>query len=332
MPRSSNQKGKLLALLDILRRETDEEHPLTLEEIRRFLEAEGVNAERKSLYDDIALLRQRGEDIVCVRDKSVRYYLGQRTFDMPELRLLVDAVQSSRFITARKSTALVNKLETFTSRHLAQQLRRQVVVAGQVKSMNESIFYAVDTLQSAIAGDRQVRFQYFHRNRAKEKVFDRDGAFFEVSPWSMVWDDENYYLVGYSAEDKRIRHYRVDRMFRVEELPARRLGGETFARLDMEAYHRRTFGMFGGEEKTVTLLCADWMAEVIMDRFGRDVMLTPCEEGFTCDVSVAVSEPFFGWLAGFGTAVRITAPAAVAQAYAAHLRQIAETYGEENRP
>ena len=197
MAKGQNQKRKLLYLLDIFRQETDEEHPLTLEQLREMLAARGVEAERKSLYDDLEQLRLYGADVVTVRDRQVRYYLGQRTFDLPELRLLVDAVQSSKFITHRKSLELIRKLESQVSRHQAGQLQRQVLVSGRIKSMNESIYYTVDELHNAMNNDRQVTFQYFDWDTRKQKRLRREGAFYTVSPWALTWDDENYYLIAY---------------------------------------------------------------------------------------------------------------------------------------
>jgi len=189
MAKRPNQKLKLLLLREILLRETDEQHPLTLEQIRGLLEQQGVTAERKSLYDDMEQLRLLGDDIVTVRDTTVRYYAGQREFDLPQLRLLVDAVQSSKFITHKKSEELIRRLEGLTSRHLAGQLQRQVLVSGRIKNMNESIYYNVDSLQAAISADRQVTFHYFDWGADKKQHLRRDGALYCVSPWGLTWDD-----------------------------------------------------------------------------------------------------------------------------------------------
>lgn len=327
MARQANQKLKILHLLEILRRETDEEHPLTLQQITELLAQRGITAERKSLYDDLEQLRLLGEDVVTVRDTSVRYYVGQRTLDMPQLRLLVDAVQSSKFITRKKSEELIRRLESLTSRHLAGQLQREVLVAGRIKTMNESIFYTVDSLQNAIAADRQVTFQYFDWGMDKQQHLRHGGALYTVSPWAMVWDDENYYLVAYDGEKQSLRHYRVDRMLRVSLTDRHREGGEEFARQDMAVYGRKTFGMFGGQEQWVTLRCHQRMAGIILDQFGTDTRLVPDgAEFFTASVPVVVSPPFFAWLSGFGQDIRLTAPAAVAQEYVAYLQDVLAGY------
>lgn len=329
MARQANQKLKMLYLLEILRRETDEEHPLSLKQIIDLLAQKGVSAERKSLYDDIEQLRLMGEDIVAVRDTTVRYYIGERTLDMPQLRLLVDAVQSSKFITRKKSEELIRRLESLTSRHLAGQLQREVLVSGRIKTMNESIYYNVDSLQSAIAAGRQVTFQYFDWGMDKQQHLRHGGAVYTVSPWAMVWDDENYYLVAYHSEKGTLRHYRVDRMLRIRLTDRPREGEEAFRRQDMAAYSRKTFGMFGGQEQPVTLRCHKRMAGIILDQFGTDTPLIPDgEEHFTVRVAVVVSPPFFAWLSGFERDIRLVAPAAVAQEYVDYLTDILAGYAD----
>lgn len=329
MARQANQKLKMLYLLEILRRETDEEHPLTLKQIIDLLAQKGISAERKSLYDDIEQLRLLGEDVITVRDTAVRYYIGERTLDIPQLRLLVDAVQSSRFITRKKSEELIRRLESLTSRHLAGQLQREVVVSGRIKNMNESIYYNVDSLQSAITAGRQVTFQYFDWGVDKKQHLRHDGALYTVSPWAMVWDDENYYLVAYHSEKGTLRHYRVDRMLRIAVTDLPREGEAAFRSHDLAAYSRQTFGMFGGQEQWVTLRCHRRMAGIMLDRFGSETTFIPDgEEYFTARVPVVVSPPFFAWLSGFEQDIRLTSPAAVAQEYVAYLTDILAGYAD----
>ena len=327
MARQANQKLKILYLLEILRRETDEDHPLTLQQIIDLLAQKGISAERKSLYDDIEQLRLLGEDVVTVRDTTVRYYIGERTLDMPQLRLLVDAVQSSKFITRKKSEELIRRLESLTSRHLAGQLQREVLVSGRIKTMNESIYYNVDRLQNAIAAGRQVTFQYFDWGMDKQQHLRHGGALYTVSPWARVWDEENYYLVAYHSEKGTPRHYRVDRMLRITLTEQPREGEKVFAAQDMALYGRKTFGMFGGEEQWVTLRCRKRMAGIILDQFGTDTPLIPDgEEYFTARVPVVVSPPFFAWLSGFERDIRLTSPTHVAQEYVAYLTDILQGY------
>ncbi len=328
MAKGPNQKLKLLWLLYILHRETDQEHPLTLEQIQQMLSTHGIEAERKSLYDDLEQLRVYGTDILTVRDRTVRYYMASRDFDIPELRLLVDAVQSSRFITARKSRELIGKLENLCSRHQAVRLQRQLLITGRIKTMNESIYYNVDALQEAIADNRQVTFASFEWTADKERRLRRDGERYCVSPWALTWDDENYYLIAYEGAASGIRHYRVDRMLHIEVTDTPREGEAAFNALDTSVYARKTFQMFSGQEVPVSLRCAGWMAGVILDRFGGDVMMYPDGDGFRVRVPVAVSPLFFAWLSGFGADVKVMDPPWVAEEYRRHLQSILTAYGE----
>ena len=323
MPRREGQKRKLLYLQEILRRETDEQHPLSLKQLQTLLEQKGVSAERKSLYDDIEQLKMMGEDIVTVRDTTTRYFVGDRPFDMAQLRLLVDAVQSSKFITKKKSEQLIRSLESLTSRHLAGELQQQVLVSGRIKHRNEGIFYNVDALQSALQENRRVEFQYFDWGMDKQQHLRRDGAFYQVSPWALTWDDENYYLVAYDHRSGFIRHYRVDRMLKIRQTALPREGEAEFQKLDMAQHTQKTFGMFGGKPQPVTLRCAASMAGIILDRFGQDVVLFPeGEQAFTVRVSVVVSPLFFAWVSGFGGDVQVKAPADVAREYRRHLERL----------
>lgn len=212
MPRSANQKLKLLCLCRILWERTDEDHPLTVPELIQALEAWDIKAERKSIYDDMEALRTLGMDVQSRKGKSPGWFLGERTFQLAELKLLVDAVQSSKFITQRKSSELIRKLESQASVHQARQLQRQVYVDRRVKSMNESVYYTIDKLHTAIANRKAVTFKYFEYNVKKEKVFRREGKRYTVSPLGLIWDNENYYLAGYDHRSCEMRHYRVDKM------------------------------------------------------------------------------------------------------------------------
>lgn len=330
MARRGGQKLKLLYLQEILRRETDEQHPLSLTQIQELLEQRGVSAERKSLYDDMEQLKLLGEDIVTARDVTTRYFIASRPLDMAQLRLLVDAVQSSKFITKRKSEQLIRNLESLTSRHLASQLQRQVLVSGRIKNMNESIYYNVDALQTALQENRQVRFQYFDWGMDKQQHLRHEGAYYQVSPWALTWDDENYYLIAYDHGSGFIRHYRVDRMLRIRQTDLPREGNQEFERLDMAQHTQKTFGMFGGKPQPVTLYCAARMAGIVLDRFGQEVALVPAgDDAFTVRVSVVVSPQFFAWLSGFGRDIRLHAPAGVVEEYRAYLTDILKGYAND---
>ena len=250
----NNQKLKLLYLIKIFTEDTDDQHALTLPQIVEKLDAYGVSAERKTLYQDFELLRDFGFDIIGQQARRNFYYhMGNRRFELPELKLLVDSVQSAKFITDKKSNALIKKLEGMVSKYEARKLQRQVIISGRIKAMNESIYYNVDKLHEAIGTDRQIRFKYFRWNIKKEMELRKDGAWYQVSPWALMWDDENYYLVGYDAEDGKIKHYRVDKMWRISVADRKREGKEQFKAFNMPRYTKSLFGMFGGEEVKVTL-------------------------------------------------------------------------------
>lgn len=320
MPKSENQKGKLLAVLDYLRTQSDEEHPVTTQMLVEHLKTRGIAAERKSVYSDLTALSDYGYDIQRLPGRNGGVYLGSRAFELPELKLLVDAVQASRFITKKKSDALIAKLEGLTSRHQASQLQRQVFVGGRVKSMNESAYYSVDAIHTAISRHRMVTFRYFDLDRRKEKVYRRGGESYTVAPYCLVWDNAQYYLVGREPGGEETRHYRVDKMdaVTVTATPA-----EVPKDFDPGAYVGRYFSMFSGRTARVRLACREEAAGVILDRFGREVMLVPRDGGgFTVTLDVVVSPQFWGWLAALGDLAKPEAPAWVAEEYHGYLRAL----------
>ncbi len=307
MPKNAHQKNKLLLLLQILQEESDEEHPISGPRLLQMLGERGIAAERKSLYDDIAARRVLGYAVQLQRGRG--YFLGERDFQLAELKLLVDAVQSSRFIPAGKSGQLIKKLERLTSVHHARELQRQVYVTGRVKSLNESVYYSIDALHQAIGDDRQVRFRYYKYDRERQKVLRHGGSWYQVSPYALLRSDENYYLVAYDGRSREIRHYRVDKMVSLTQTDQPREGGDTYRSFDLGAYTRLHFGMFRGREADVTLRCENRMADILIDRFGADLSMAPDgPEHFTCMVHLAVSQQFFGWLFGLGPGIQLTGP------------------------
>ncbi len=327
---AQTQKMKLLYLLKILYERTDEQHIKTAGELCDILQAEyDVPAERKSIYTDIAALQEFGLDIMQSKGRRPGYYLGIRQFELSELKLLVDAVQASRSLTAKKTDDLIQKLEHLASHEEARQLQGQVFLYRRPKAMNETIYYNVDKIHTAIYTNVQIRFQYTEWVRGvagPEMRPRRDGAFYVVSPWALTWDDENYYLIAYE-EEKGLRHYRVDKMRKMDLLTDARQGKDLFDDFDLVEYAKGTFGMFGGDDEVVTLSCADALLGVIVDRFGTDVMLVPeGKERFHVNVTVKVSPQFFGWLAGLGGGVKLTKPAQVKKEFLEYLDGIREQY------
>ena len=318
MPRKENQKRKLLALARIFRRDSDEKHRLTVPELAAMLEAQGIPCERKSIYDDIDTLRQMGYDILMRRGRGGGYWLAHREFELAELKLLVDAVQSCRFIPQDKAGALIEKLEQLASRYEAAQLQRQVYVAGRPRSQNRQVLYSIDALHEAIHAGRQVAFHY------------ANGKDHTVSPWRLAWDNGSYYLIAYQDYDAPagIRHYRVDRMSRVSVLrDAPCKGRELCAGFDLPAYLKKHFNMYGGHEYRVTLRCAGELRETMLDRFGRDTMLVDEPDGwFHFTTPICLSGPFLGWVCGFEGKVTVTSPAEVKTRLAALGRHLREMY------
>lgn len=319
---------KILYLMKILLEKTDETHSITMREILESLEAYGVSAERKSIYSDIENLRSYGLDIIGEKeDKAYSYRVVSRQFELAELKLLVDSIQAARFITAKKSNELIKKLEGLASKYEASQLQRQVYTAERIKTSNESIFYNVDNIHQAIASNVQISFQYFNWDVNKKQVLRKDGALYQVSPWALSWDDENYYLIAFDSAEDKIKHFRVDKMLRIELLADRREGKLSFQRFDMGAYAKKMFGMFSGEEETVKILCRNELAGVMIDRFGKDVMLVKVDaEHFCVNVKVAVSRQFLGWVIALGDGAKIIGPESVVLEVKKEIERLAMQY------
>ncbi len=330
MAKGQNQKLKLLYLLKILYEHTDDKHGLTMPEIISLLNEYGVSAERKRLYTDIEDLCHFGIDVIKERrNRNCYYYIGNRSFELPELKLLVDSVQASKFITVKKSNELINKLESLTSKHEAKQLQRQVYVAERVKTMNETIYYNVDKIHEAINGNHTIMFQYFQWNVEKEMILRHEGKIYNISPWALTWAEENYYLIGYDSEANQIKHYRVDKMLHIEIGKERRAGQEYFSEFDMAVYSKRIFGMFDGKTETVKLECENRFAGIIIDRFGQNIpIMKKDEKHFTVNVDVDVSDHFLGWVIALGNGVKIVSPEDVVERMKRMIVELENVYGK----
>lgn len=328
MARSSYQKLKPLYIMNYLLQNSDEEHPVTIKQIVEYLGAQGISAERKSIYDDIEALRFYGLDIIHVdAGRFQGYYVAQRNFELPELKLLVDSVQSSKFITHKKTMTLIRKIEKLASIHEAQLLQRQVYVKNRIKTMNESIYYNVDAIHDGISQNRKIQFKYFEYTVEKTRHYRKDGAFYVVSPYALTWDDENYYMVAFDSEAGIIKHYRVDKMTDISTLEEHRDGRDAFEALDMAVYARKVFGMFSGEDVTVRLRFEKHLVGAVLDRLGQDVMIVrDGDDHFTVSAEVVVSPQFFAWVCGFGTAAQIIGTEHVVRKMADHVKGIAAMY------
>lgn len=329
MAKSEKQKLKLLYLMDKFIKDTDEQTGITVNDIIDYLDSNGIKAERKTIYDDIEALTLYGLDIVKEKANRNTYYkLVSRNFEIAELKLLVDAVQSSKFITTKKTNELIKKIEGLASHNDAMKLQRQVYVVNRVKNINEKVYLAIDNIHRAINEDKQITFIYSSWNVKKELVPRRNGELYNVSPWTLIWDDERYYLVAYDEKDKKIKHYRVDKMSKVEVLEEKRNGKVLFENFDVAKYSSKTFGMYGGREENVKIQFENNMIGVVLDRFGSDVMIHPVSDGehFNVNLSVEVSNQFFGWILGLGNAVRIIEPKAVVDEMKNYLVEIQQMY------
>lgn len=333
MAKGPNQKLKLLVLKDILMKYSDEDHGLSTNEIIEKLGAYGISAERKSIYDDLRLLSSYGCDICSDRSKTTRYYIGNRDFELPELKLLVDAVQSSKFITEKKSRDLIKKVGALASSYDASKLQRQVFVSNRVKNPNEKIYYAVDTIHEAISEKKQITFCYYEwvlSGEGSEKIVKRarhGGSIYKVSPFSLAWDDENYYLIAFDSGSQNIRHYRVDKMDKVKLTNEKREGKEAFKGFDMASYSKSVFGMFGGEMADVKVSVKNNLVGVVADRFGKDVFVTADgEDRFLFSAKVVLSPQFYGWLFALGSDAKIISPQSAVEEYRAYLDNARAVY------
>ena len=329
MPNFSGSKLKILYLYKLFMEKTDEDHSVSMPEIISYLNNQGIHAERKSVYGDIEALRLFGLDIIAERDSNgFAYKLGNRRFELAELKLLVDSVQSARFITEKKSTNLIKKIEELSSTYEASKLQRQVFVAKRVKTDNESVFYNIDAIHNAIADNSVITFKYFNWNVSKKQELRKNGELYEVSPWALTLFDENYYLVSFDAEDGHIKYFRVDKMLNINLTGAPRLGRDEFESFDVADYTRKRFGMYDGDVTKVKLLVDNSYAGVIIDRFGRDVpMLKADDNHFYTTVTVAVSNQFLGWVISMSDAIRIVDPESVVD----KIRKISENLFNQYR-
>lgn len=328
MPKGTNQKFKIYRLAQIMLEKTDDEHYITMPEIMDSLKEYEITADRKSIYNDLRDLEKFGIEVEGEPvGNRYHYHVINRPFELPELKLLVDAIQSSKFITEKKTNALIKKLEKLVSKYDAMKLQRQVYVSGRIKTMNESIYYTVDAIHNAISENRKIRFQYYQWNVKKEMELRHQGAYYCISPWGLSWDDENYYLVGYDSQAEMIKHYRVDKMLRIEMTEEMRDGKEHFKKLDMADYAKKSFGMFGGKEQEVKLLVKNELAGVIIDRFGKDIMMIPSDKThFTVKIRVHVSPQFLGWIISLGAGIKIISPDDVVKQMQQEIQRLTEQY------
>ena len=329
MSRGTNQKFKFTYLMQIMLAKTDDEHSLTMPQIMDELEKFDVTAERKSIYADFQDMTEKfGVEIIKEQiGRETYYHVGTREFELAEVKLLIDAIQSSKFITQTKSRELISKIKSFVSEHQAKQLQRQVYINDRVKTMNESVYYNVDDIHTAINQNKKIRFKYYKWDISKKLVPRHNGDWFVVSPWALTWDDENYYMVAFDDWDHKIKHYRVDKMMRISIEEEKRAGKEMFKNFDMAEYSKATFGMYQGQKTKVKIQFANYMCGVFIDRFGKDISFRPIDDEHSeLHVDVNVSPQFFGWIFSLGKDVKVTGSDEVVDAMKKFAEEFVKNY------
>lgn len=327
MSRGTNLKFKLIYLMRIMLEKTDDEHALTMPEIMKELEKYDVTAERKSIYADFEDMRNKfGIEILKEqRGAKTYYHVGSREFELAEVKLLVDAIQSSKFITRTKSKELIEKVKRFVSEYQGKTLQRQVFMDDRVKAMNESVFYNVDEVYTAINANRKIRFKYYKWDINKKLVARNHDKWFVVSPWALTWVDENYYMIAYDDWAQMVKTYRVDKMMRISITEDERSGQKEFKEYDMANVSKTTFAMYGGNRRNVRIRFENTLCGVFLDRFGKDITFYPVDENHSeFNVDVTVSQHFFGWLFGLGPRVQLVGPDDVVE----ELREYVAAYME----
>ena len=325
MAKSELQKQKLFRILEIMMRYTDEEHGLTIGEIIERLAEYGISAERKSIYSDFATFEELGFPILRLYGNPPEYTLAERIFELPELKLLADAIQSSKFITAEKSAEMIEKLKIFAGSR-ASELSRQVYVKDRVKTENAATLYTIDRIHTAIREGVRITFSYIDVGVDKKKYLRHGGKRYDVSPKALIWSNDNYYLVGFDEEAGVLKNFRVDKLHKTQILPVESSIASDLYRLNPAEYSKKSFGMYGGKEELVTLEAKERLAGVMLDRFGSGHTFFKTEFGFRFGVRVIVSPNFFGWLASFGDEVRILEPAGVRDEMKNMMAKILEGY------
>ena len=327
MGKSSKRKNKILYLRDILLEETDDEHGLTMPQLITRLQEEGIDAERKAVYDDLDTLASYGIDIVVRRGRHTEYAIGARLFELPELLLLIDAVQSSRFLTRRKSDVLIGKLQKFTSLHNRKLLDKSMHVEGRIKAQNESIYYNIDTIQEAIRNKKKIIFYYLEYGIDRKQVLRREGRQYKENPVDLIYKDDFYYLVTYNDVHADFVRYRIDRMVNISETDEPRTRNDEIKNFDIEKFAAQAFGMFGGDATHTVLSIDRSVIGPIIDRFGKDVLIYKIDDTTAqVHVSILKSNVFYGWLAQFGRAIVIKSPESLALEYKDYLQDIAMLY------
>lgn len=330
MAKSANQKLKMLYIADFLYHKTDENHSVSTTDIIEMLKKNGIDAERKTIYSDIEALKLYGLDIIVSKGRGGGISMVSREFQLSELKLLVDAVQSSRFITTKKSYEIIKKLGSLASAYEKDDLQREVYIVNRIKNDNENIFYSTDTIHHAIHTDRMITFRYFNYGVDKKKMYHKNGEKIKVSPFGLQYDSEKYYLIAFDGYASKIKHYRVDKMENVEIIDESRDGKGYFRKFDIAEYSNATITMYQGEVTDVTLKIPEKLAGVVIDKFGKKSKFIKTDDGeYTVAVKAALTPTLYSWVFTFGGEMKITAPEKAVTEYKTQLQNAIESMGKQ---
>lgn len=321
---------RIAVLYNYLFHNTSKGHTVAVADILTNYRNHGYELEIKSFYRDKDVLNALDGIEIAYDHRTRGYWMETDGFEPYELRLMVDSIQSSKFITQSVANRITAKILNLTDRHTSTRLNRRSFVAGRIRSMNDSVVKDADNLHEAIQTNRKVRFRYFHYNQSKQKWYSNNGEAYIVSPFGLLWNDGNYYLYAYDGE--KFRHFRVDRMEHITIYPEPREGGEAFRHIDLNAHQAEVFNMFTGTEATVKLRCANHLADVILEQFGKDTMLIPDgEDDFTVSVPVQISKPFYAWVAGFGADMKLLFPQSIVNEMRTFIQELSELYKDDGK-
>lgn len=322
MARIADQKIRLLALYDLLQSKTDEDNPMATQEIIKALEAQGISVSRKTLYDDIELLNKYGYDVICVRGRSNRYFVGERKFERPEVQMLLNAIGATQVLSANKTEVLIQKLLELLGIGEASQIR-EIVPTSETKHSNERIYYSIDAITTAILKKKKLIFRYFDYGVNGKREYRKNGHRYVINPLGMAYSDNQLYLIGYHDNHGGLTHYRIDRMDEVEVMKKKIVPKPELKDFDLNAYRQELFDMYSGERQEIELLFPQDLLEIAIDRFGEDI--SPVSNGngeYIVKATVQISKTFFAWMTTFEGRVRIQAPESVKGQYAEFVKKL----------
>lgn len=325
MPQNSEQKIKLLILYELLKENTDEDNPMTTQEIVSALKDRGITVSRKTLYNDIDILNEYGFDVVCDRQRSNKYFVGERKFERPEVQMLLSAVGAANFLSDKKTKMLLYKLSELLGPQQAQQVIETISVSG-AKHSNEVIYYSIDSIITALLSKKQLSFLYFDYGINGERIYRKERERYILNPLGMVFSDNNLYFVGFHEKYETPTNYRVDRMDEVKVEEKTVADVKQYKNFDLNTYTKSQFEMYGGKQVDVSLIFPKDLLGIAIDRFGENIkpIITDNDE-YIVNVSVQVSKMFFAWLTTFEGRVMIKSPLTVTNQYKTFIKNIAES-------